>query len=65
MLIKAHEGTTTNMMLNELLPQGNIYRFEEKLPTINDIFISLVTGAPITDQFELTSQPQLVTYGNE
>ncbi|TAE15577.1 MAG: ATP-binding cassette domain-containing protein [Bacteroidetes bacterium] len=64
-LLKAKNGTTPNMMLQELLPQGAIYRFEEKLPTINDIFISLVTGRPITDQFELTSQPQLVHYGNE
>lgn len=64
-LLKAKDGATPNMMLQELLPQGAIYRFEEKLPTINDIFISLVTGNPITDQFELTSQPQLVHYGNE
>jgi ABC-2 type transport system ATP-binding protein len=65
-LLKAkHESITPNQMLEEILPQAQIIRFEEKLPTINDIFISLVTGKPIVDQFELTTQPSLVTYGNE
>ncbi len=52
-LIKANPSVTANMMLEELLPQVQILRFEEKLPTINDIFISLVTNTPITDQFNL------------
>ncbi len=62
-LLKANHGAKPNQMLEELLPQGEIYRFEEKLPTINDIFISLVTGKPITDQFDL--EPQNVVYQNE
>lgn len=65
-LIKAHQEAAPNLMLEELLPQVQVYRFEEKLPTINDIFISLVTGKPITDQFNLETQatPQLA-YQNE
>ena len=53
-----------NQMLNDLIQQAQIYRFEEKLPTINDIFISLVTGKPITDHFELENQP-VIAYENE
>lgn len=62
-LLKANNNTTPNQMLQELLPQVQISRFEEKLPTINDIFISLVTNTPITDQFELNAQP--VAYAHE
>lgn len=65
-LLKANPDTTPNKMLEELLPQVQIIRFEEKLPTINDIFISLVTNTPITDQFNLQNKPvPQLAYENE
>ena len=64
-LLKARDGVRPNQMIQELLPQAEIYRFEERLPTINDIFISLVTGKPITDQFDIQSQTPTLAYSHE
>ncbi|MDX1684056.1 MAG: ATP-binding cassette domain-containing protein [Saprospiraceae bacterium] len=42
-LIKLHEGADTNVVLGEFLAQGaRIRHFEEKLPTLNEIFIQTV-----------------------
>lgn len=41
-LIKADQGSSPNALLHELLPQTEIFRFEQKLPTMAEIFINLV-----------------------
>lgn len=40
--IKMHDGATSNQLLSELLPQTTIIRFEEKLPSMQEIFIAAV-----------------------
>jgi ABC-2 type transport system ATP-binding protein len=42
--IKMQDGATSNQLLTELLPQTTIIRFEEKLPSMQDIFIAAVGG---------------------
>lgn len=50
-ILKAHVkllgGSTPNDLLNALLPVCKIHNFKELIPTVNEIFISLVTGLPI------------------
>lgn len=43
-MIHLGEDKSTNELLEKLIPQVEIYGFEEQIPSINDIFISLVTG---------------------
>jgi len=35
-------NVTTNQLLNTLIPSGNIISFNERIPTMNDIFIKIV-----------------------
>lgn len=42
-VIKAREGTTANEVLAALIQDVSLYHFEEQIPTMNDIFIKLVT----------------------
>jgi len=42
------ESVTTNQLINSILPYGNIVSFNEKIPTMNDIFIELVQGESAT-----------------
>jgi len=42
--IKLKNGHTANSLLAVLLPQVNIHRLDEVIPTINDIFINKVTN---------------------
>jgi ABC-2 type transport system ATP-binding protein len=41
-LIKAGPGVAANEMLRSIMPHVHVHSFEEKLPTMNDIFISKV-----------------------
>ncbi|MCS6974094.1 MAG: ATP-binding cassette domain-containing protein [Cyclobacteriaceae bacterium] len=43
-LIRASETVKGNQLIRELVEQTEVHRFEEKLPTMADIFISLVKG---------------------
>lgn len=53
LLIKLHEGTTTNEVLQHFISQGvQVQGFTEKLPSLNDIFIKLVEGTPTARQFQ-------------
>lgn len=40
--VQIQQGATPNQLLTELLPQASIQRFEEKLPSMQEIFISAV-----------------------
>lgn len=42
--IKLLGGATSNELLATILPQTNVISFNEKIPSINDIFISQVNG---------------------
>lgn len=42
--IQLQEGVSANTLLAELIEQIQIHNFNEKIPSVNDIFISLVTG---------------------
>lgn len=42
--IKINEGYSANELLQAILPYADIHKFEEELPTMNDIFIKMVTG---------------------
>lgn len=42
-LIHLGQGKSTNELLTKLISQVEVYGFEEQIPSINDIFISLVT----------------------
>ncbi len=42
--IRAEAGIKGNQLIRELVEQTEVHRFEEKLPTMADIFISLVKG---------------------
>ncbi|WP_226391136.1 ABC transporter ATP-binding protein [Penaeicola halotolerans] len=41
-LIKVPEGTSPNTLLQALLPLVEVHAFEEKIPSVNDIFIAKV-----------------------
>ena len=52
-MVRIKEGSKPNDVLHYLLQQGgNIYSFNEVLPSLNDIFISLVEGTPNARQFQ-------------
>jgi ABC-2 type transport system ATP-binding protein len=40
--IKLHNGSTSNELLEQLLPYLNIVSFSEIIPNMNDIFIRVV-----------------------
>lgn len=42
--IKAHEGIKPNEVLSSLMAGAEVHHFEELVPTMNDIFIKLVTN---------------------
>ncbi|MFN5169580.1 MAG: ABC transporter ATP-binding protein [Cyclobacteriaceae bacterium] len=41
-LVKAADSASPNALLQELLPQTEVFRFEQKLPSMAEIFINLV-----------------------
>jgi ABC-2 type transport system ATP-binding protein len=43
-LIKAKEGVKGNQLIRELVDRTEVHRFEERIPSMADIFISLVKG---------------------
>jgi ABC-2 type transport system ATP-binding protein len=52
LIVRIKEGNKPNNVLQYLLQQGvNIHSFNEILPSLNDIFIKLVEGTPVTRQF--------------
>ena len=51
--IRLKEGADTNIVLQSLLNKGiSINRFNEELPSLNDIFIKLVEGTATARQFQ-------------
>jgi ABC-2 type transport system ATP-binding protein len=53
LVVKINEGYTPNDVLRYFLQSNaNIYSFHEILPSLNEIFISLVEGTPATRQFQ-------------
>ena len=52
-IVRIKEGNKPNDVLHFLLQQGaNIHSFNEILPSLNDIFIRLVEGTPLSRQFQ-------------
>ena len=52
-IVRINKGDKPNDVLQYLLQQGaHIYSFNEMLPSLNDIFIKLVEGTPVTRQFQ-------------
>lgn len=52
LIVRIKEGNKPNNVLQYLLQQGaNIHSFNEILPSLNDIFIKLVEGTPVSRQF--------------
>src|SRR5688572_22948892 len=52
-VLKIHEGYKPNDVLRDLIQQGaGITRFNEVLPSLNEIFIKLVEGTPLSRQFQ-------------
>jgi len=52
-IVKIKEGNKPNDVLNYFLQQrSEIISFNEILPSLNDIFIKLVEGTPLTRQFQ-------------
>ena len=52
-IVKIKDGQKPNDVLQFFLQQGvNINSFNEILPSVNDIFIKLVEGTPVTRQFQ-------------
>jgi ABC-2 type transport system ATP-binding protein len=56
--LKAADGMSPNQLLQELMPQVEISAFQERLPSMNDIFITLVTGK---NPAESLQEPQINT----
>ncbi|MBI3717481.1 MAG: ABC transporter ATP-binding protein [Sphingobacteriales bacterium] len=53
LVVKINEGHTANEVLQHFIQQNNnITSFNEMLPSLNDIFIKLVEGTPLSRQFE-------------
>ncbi len=50
-LVQIPEGSRSNQLLEVLIPHVDVLAFREKIPSINEIFISLVTDTPITATF--------------
>lgn len=56
LIVKIHEGYKPNDVLGYFINRGtNIVSFQEKLPSLNEIFIKLVEGTPNARQFEKLS----------
>jgi len=52
-IVKINEGHTANEVLSHFINEGNnIISFKEVLPSLNEIFISLVEGTPTSRQFQ-------------
>jgi ABC-2 type transport system ATP-binding protein len=52
LIVKIKEGNKPNNVLQYLLQHGaDIHSFNEILPSLNDIFIKLVEGTPVSRQF--------------
>lgn len=52
-VVRIRDGKRPNDVLHYLLQQGvSIHSFNEILPSLNDIFIKLVEGTPVTRQFQ-------------
>jgi ABC-2 type transport system ATP-binding protein len=55
-IVRIKSGRKPNDVLEYLLQQGaQIHSFNEMLPSLNDIFIKLVEGTPLTRQFQRVS----------
>lgn len=55
-VVKIHEGVKPNEVLEFFLQQNiGITHFNEILPSLNEIFIKLVEGTPLSRQFEKTT----------
>ncbi|HET9746404.1 MAG TPA: DUF4162 domain-containing protein, partial [Chitinophagaceae bacterium] len=55
-IVKIREGYKPNDVLSYFLQQNaRIISFNEMLPSLNDIFIKLVEGTPLTRQFQETT----------
>ncbi|HET9056572.1 MAG TPA: ATP-binding cassette domain-containing protein [Chitinophagaceae bacterium] len=53
LIVKINQGYNTNEVLQYFIQQNNnITSFNEMLPSLNDIFIKLVEGTPLSRQFE-------------
>ncbi|MET0244213.1 MAG: ATP-binding cassette domain-containing protein [Flavitalea sp.] len=53
LIVKINEGATSNDVLQHFISANiNINSFQEMLPSLNDIFIKLVEGTPLTRQFQ-------------
>jgi ABC-2 type transport system ATP-binding protein len=56
LVVRINEGYSTNKLLEHFIRQGaSITAFSEILPSINDIFIKLVSGTPTARQFQSTN----------
>jgi len=56
LVVRIREGYSTNNLLEHFIRQGaSITAFSEILPSINDIFIKLVSGTPTARQFQSTN----------
>jgi ABC-2 type transport system ATP-binding protein len=52
-IVKIREGNSANDVLRHLLQNNvSIQSFNELLPSLNDIFIRLVEGTPVSRQFQ-------------
>ena len=55
-IVRIKNGNRPNDVLRYLLQEGlEIHSFNELLPSLNDIFIKLVEGTPLTRQFQQTT----------
>ena len=53
LIVKIRDGFKSNDVLKHFINTGiNINSFQELLPSLNDIFIKLVEGTPLTRQFQ-------------
>lgn len=56
LILKVNEGFKTNDVLKHFINQeAPVNQFQEILPSLNDIFIKLVHGTPVSRQFEKTN----------
>jgi ABC-2 type transport system ATP-binding protein len=56
LVVRINDGYNTNNLLEHFIRQGAlITAFSEILPTINDIFIKLVSDTPTARQFQSTN----------
>lgn len=53
LIVKIRDGYQSNDVLKHFINAGdNVNSFQENLPSLNDIFIKLVEGTPLTRQFQ-------------